>query len=135
MEIKVKLPGGKKVNAEFNGFTVNTDQSVENGGQGTAPEPFSLFLASLATCAGVYVNGFCQNRGISTENIELTQNHEFAEKDGKMSLSKVIIDIKVPADFPEKYLDSLIRVANMCTVKRTLLNPPEFEIQTEVKNS
>jgi len=66
MEMDVYFPGGKKVNATYNGFTIETDQAKNEGGDGSAPEPYSLFLASIGTCAGVYVVYFCQERGIDT---------------------------------------------------------------------
>ena len=53
MEMRVTFPGGKKVNAEWNGFVVPTDQPIANGGEETAPTPFEYFLASLASCAGI----------------------------------------------------------------------------------
>jgi putative redox protein len=74
MSIHVTFPGGKRVDADFGTQVVKTDQSREHGGEGTAPEPFDLFLASLATCAGLYVLGFCNARGLSTDGIELTQD-------------------------------------------------------------
>jgi len=53
----ISFGGGKKVNADYRGFTIQTDQSVNGGGEESAPEPFALFLASIGTCAGIYV--FC----------------------------------------------------------------------------
>ncbi|MBF0520736.1 MAG: OsmC family protein [Nitrospirae bacterium] len=133
MEIKVSFGEGKIVKAEFGGFLVQTDQSVKNGGAGTAPEPFMYFLSSIGTCAGIYVLGFCQKNNISTENISLVQRNEFApDEGGKMRLSRVSIDIQVPPDFPEKYYDAIIRVADLCAVKKTIMSPPEFDIKTVV---
>jgi putative redox protein len=51
MEMKVDFPGGARVAAHFGDFTINTNQPVKAGGDGSAPAPFELFLASLATCA------------------------------------------------------------------------------------
>ena len=34
--------------------------SFSGGGQGSAPTPFATFLASMGTCAGIYVLGFCK---------------------------------------------------------------------------
>ncbi|MCK5331318.1 MAG: osmotically inducible protein OsmC, partial [Candidatus Marinimicrobia bacterium] len=62
MDMKITFPGGKKINAEYNGQIIKTDQAVASGGNGSAPEPFDLFLASIGTCAGIYVLGFCQQR-------------------------------------------------------------------------
>jgi len=63
-QITVTFPGGKRVDASYNGFTIATDQAVDAGGDGSAPEPFDFFLSSIATCTGIYVLGFCQKRGI-----------------------------------------------------------------------
>jgi len=126
MDIKISFPGGKRVDASFGDRVVKTDQSPAHGGAGSEPEPFELFLASLATCAGVYVLGFCQAREIPTEGIEITQHHEFDAETHR--LTKVRIDISVPAGFPEKYVPALERVAAKCTVKRVIQEAPTFEI-------
>ena len=65
MEMVIDFPGGARVDAHFGPHTVNTDQSPRGGGEGSAPEPFALFLASLGTCAGVYVLNFCRQRGLA----------------------------------------------------------------------
>ncbi|MFW5740864.1 MAG: OsmC family protein, partial [Myxococcota bacterium] len=75
MEMQITFPGGKRVDATLLGRTIHTDQAKENGGDGTAPEPYMMFLASLGTCAGVYVLGFCQARDLPTEGISLVQHH------------------------------------------------------------
>ena len=62
--VKVSFPDGKKIDATIGEFTINTDQKKENGGDESAPEPFQLFLASIATCAGIYALNFCQARHI-----------------------------------------------------------------------
>lgn len=134
MEIRVFFPGGKKVNAEVNGMVIETDQPVSQGGDGTAPNPYMLFLASLGTCAGIYVLSFCKERGIPTDNVSLTQRLEYvATAEGKSVLDKIVIDINVPPDFPEKYHKALIKVADQCAVKKTIMHPPNFEIKTVVR--
>lgn len=128
--MKVSFPGGKRVNAAFDGFEIATDQSVDSGGEGSAPEPYDYFLASLATCAGIYVLGFCQKRGIPYEDVRLTQSWTREEKTNR--LDSVRISIEVPADFPEKYHTALVRAASQCSVKKTLENPPEFQVETVI---
>lgn len=129
MEMKIRFPGNKKVSAEFGGFTVTTDQPKEAGGDGSAPAPFDLFLASLGTCAGIFVLSFCRKRELPTEGLELTQTAEW--DDATHRVSKVTIKITLPKGFPEKYRDSLVSTANLCTVKKHLAAPPAFEIVTE----
>lgn len=124
----VSFPGGKRVNASYGQFEIVTDQAVDSGGGGTAPEPYDYFLASIATCAGIYVLGFCQKRDIPHDDIRLTQSWEREEKTNR--LTTVRIAIEVPADFPEKYRDALVRVANQCAVKKALEIPPDFVVET-----
>jgi len=128
MGMRIFFPGNKKVYAEVNGFTIETDQSPKGGGEGSAPEPYTLFLASIGTCAGIYVKGFCDSRGLSAEGIELEQSIEWDPI--KQKMGKIKIDIRVPDDFPVKYHDALIKVAEQCTVKKTIYDPPEFEVNT-----
>jgi ribosomal protein S12 methylthiotransferase accessory factor len=128
--MSVNFPGGKRVTASFGHFEIATDQSRENGGDGSAPEPFELFLASLATCAGIYVLGFCQKRNIPTEGIRLTQDWSFEGE--RKKLTEVRVTIEVPPDFPEKYHGALVRVAEKCKVKKTLEDPPVFSVRTVV---
>jgi ribosomal protein S12 methylthiotransferase accessory factor len=74
--------------------------------------------------------GFCQKRNIPYDGISLSQSWDREEKTNR--LTNVRISIEVPEDFPEKYRDALVRVANQCTVKKTLENPPEFQVETIV---
>lgn len=128
MDMKITFPGGKKVNADFNEFTHKTDQAITSGGEGTAPEPFTLFLSSIGTCAGIYVLGFCQQRGIDTEGMEIIQKMKFNPFTGM--IDKINLDINLPEGFPEKYKKAVINSANLCAVKKHLETPPQFEITT-----
>ena len=130
-EMIVSFPGGKRVDASFGGFKVETDQSEKNGGAGAAPEPFELFLASLATCAGIYVLGFCQKRDIPTDGVRLVQQ---LERDAEGKILTITIRIEVPPAFPEKYHEALVRVAAKCAVKKTIESPPQFVIETVVRD-
>lgn len=126
----VTFPGGKRVDAHFDGFHIQTDQPLLAGGEGSAPEPYTLFLASIATCAGIYVKSFCDHRGISADEITLVQRMHYDPSRRRMA--KIAIDILVPEDFPEKYHKALARAAGQCAVKRTMEDPPIFEVETLV---
>ncbi|MBD3414311.1 MAG: osmotically inducible protein C [Candidatus Aminicenantes bacterium] len=124
-EIKLTFPGGKRVNAEVKGFTIETDQPVYQGGEGSSPAPFDLFLASIATCSGIYLLSFCQSRKISTEELGLVMTKEI-DKDKKM-IKKIIIKIQLPPDFPKKYHRAVVSAVSQCSVKRHMVDPPEFQ--------
>ncbi len=131
MDMKITFPGGKRVDAEYNGFTHRTDQPLDNSGENSAPQPFDLFLVSLGTCAGIYVLSFCQKRGIDTANIELRQNMEWEPQSYRVS--KISIEIVLPASFPEKYRAAVVQAAQLCTVKKHLENPPTFNLFTTIR--
>lgn len=126
-DLIVTFPGGKRVDARFKGFTVHTDQSTRGGGEGSAPEPFDLFLASIATCAGVYVKGYCDAREIPTDGLGLEMRVERDE--AKHRVARLVLEIRLPEGFPEKHRDAVIRAAELCAVKKHILEPPAFEIR------
>lgn len=124
--MEITFEGGKVVTAHFNGHAIKTDQPIDNGGGNTAPAPFDLFLASIGTCAGIYVKSFCDKRGIPTEKIKIFQNITWNnETDLPLDIT---IDIKLPPDFPEKYRESVVSVAELCKVKKSIANPPSFKV-------
>ncbi len=124
----VRFPGRKRVTAEYGGFSVETDQPTEAGGEGSAPAPFDLFLASIGTCAGIYVKGYCDTRGIDTEGLRLEMH---VEREGdQRRVSRLALEIHLPPEFPEKHRDGVVRAADLCAVKKHILHPPAFEIRT-----
>lgn len=129
IEMEVYFDGNKKVNAKLNGNIVKTDQPLQGGGDGTAPSPFDLFLASIGTCAGIYVKGFCDQRGISSDGIKIIQHMNF--NPATRLIDKIDLEIQVPKDFPEKYKEAVINSANLCAVKKHLQNPPQFDVYTK----
>ncbi len=130
MEMVIDFPGGAKVDAHFGEFTVKTDQPPIGGGEGSAPAPFEIFLASIGTCAGIYVSGFCRQRGLPTDGIRIIERIHRDMSTGMVGT--IDLEIQAPPSFPEKYLPSLIRSAELCAVKKHLENPPKFNVTTNV---
>lgn len=52
----IDFPAGSRVDAPFGPYTIATDQAPV----ASAPSPFEIFLASIGTCARIYLLGFCQ---------------------------------------------------------------------------
>ena len=124
MEMEITFPGGARVDANFGGFTVPTDQPPYS----SAPTPFATFLASIGTCAGIYVLGFCNQRGIPTDGIRIIQRMQSDPRTGL--IGQIDLDIQLPPTFPEKYKSAVIRSAEQCAVKKHLENPPTFKVFT-----
>lgn len=126
--MEITFDGGKVVSAHTHGHIVRTDQPVASGGENSAPSPFEVYLASIGTCAGVYVKSFCDNRKIPTDKIRIIQETTYDKESGLPV--EVKIEIKLPPDFPEKYKESVINVAQLCKVKKSIAQPPVFKIVT-----
>jgi len=131
MEMQVSFPENLKVVADFGGFTVETDQPVEAGGDGAAPAPFSLFIASIATCAGIYVLQFLKTRGVDPSGAGLSLR---TVRDWETGLvGEIEIDVQLPEGFPEKYRRAIVKAVDQCAVKRHLADPPEFTVRTMIE--
>ena len=130
MEMVIDFPGGARVDAHFGPYTVQTDQPSSGGGAGSAPTPFGVFLASIGACAGIYVLGFCQSRGLPVDGVRIVQRMHSDAFSGM--IGKIDLEIQVPPTFPEKYLPSLVRSAEMCAVKKHFERPPQFDVYTKM---
>lgn len=126
MEMLIDFPGGARVDAHFGPFTIKTDQPPA----ASAPTPFATFLASIGTCAGIYVLGFCQQRGLPTEGIRIVQRMHNDPLSGMVG--KIDLEIQLPPTFPEKYADAVRRSAEQCAVKKHFEHPPQVEVSTKV---
>ena len=91
MDIEIFFAGNKKVHANLNQFIIKTDQPVKAGGDGQEPSPFDLFLASLGTCAGIFVKSFCDQRNLPTDKIKIIEHIEVDPV--KHSVSKIGLEI------------------------------------------
>ena len=127
MPMEVRFPGGVAVEAIHAGMTIRTDQPVAAGGAGSAPSPFDLFLASVATYAGFYALRFCQERGLPTEGLGVTMDWERSPE--TKLISKIRISLKLPEGFPEKYRSAILRATDQCAVKKHLVAPPAIEVE------
>jgi putative redox protein len=128
MEMVIDFPGGARVDAHFGPYVVPTDQPPMGGGSGSAPTPFATFLSTIGTCAGIYVLGFCRQRGISTDGIRLVQR---METDPVTRLVRdVQVTIELPEGFPEKYREAVVRSAEQCAVKKHFEQPPTIRVES-----
>lgn len=120
MEFIVRLMGGDRVVVDTGEHQIVCDQD------GSAPNPFTLFLASVGACAGYYVARFCRQRGIPTEGIRLRQIH--ARDEASHRVSEIVLELELPDSFPPNYREAALRAAQTCTVKRHLEAPPEVTL-------
>ena len=122
MAMEITFGPADRVEARFDEHVLATDQD------GSQPAPFDLFLASIGTCAGIYVSRFCRKRGISTDAIRLVQSETVDPETGMVS--RIDLEIQLPDGFPEAYRDAIVRAAGLCAVKKHLETPPAISVRT-----
>lgn len=127
-EMRIIFNGDQKVIAEYKGFRIETDQPIYAGGQGSAPAPFDLFLASIGTCAGYYVFAFCRQRNLPLEDIYVTLK-TIINREAKR-IDKIVIEVHLPEGFPDKYNQAILKAIDQCAVKKHIVESPEFELKT-----
>ena len=126
-EIKIEFGEGKKLSAVNDDFRIDADMPVNEGGEGSAPDPMQLFLASLGTCAAHYTRKFCETRSLSLEGLELKLRYQY--NDEGTQISKFTYELTIPENFPEKYKAALLRALDLCPIKKLLLNPPSYQLE------
>ncbi|MFA6303530.1 MAG: OsmC domain/YcaO domain-containing protein [Legionella sp.] len=128
MEIKVNFLDNLRLEAKFDDFTVISDQPIRYKGDGSAPSPFDYFLASSALCAAYFIRVYCNTRGISTENIRLSQNNIVDPEDRYNQIFQ--IQVELPEDISDKDREGILRSIDRCTVKKVVQTGPKFKIET-----
>ena len=125
MNVSVSFPGGVAVEAAMKGHRILTDQPRPVGGD-AAPAPFDLFVGSIATCMGYYALRFCQERGLATDGLGLSL--ETVRDEARRRLGSIRVALTLPAGFPEKYREAILRAVDQCAVKTHMVEPPAFEL-------
>ncbi len=127
MELRISLLGKKKIAANFDGYEVITDQPPKSGGDGSAPSPFDLFLASIGTCAGFFAQSYCQAHNLPMEGIELVQTQVRDEK--TRLVTSIKLELSLPPTFPAQHKEGIVHAINACSVKKHFANPPSIFVE------
>jgi ribosomal protein S12 methylthiotransferase accessory factor len=127
MQINIKFLDNLKLEANFDDFTILTDQPIRYKGNGTAPGPFDYFLASSAMCAAYFVKVYCIGRNIPTEDIKLTQNNIVDPENRYKQLFN--IQVELPESISEHDREGILKSIDRCTVKKVIQQIPEFNIE------
>jgi ribosomal protein S12 methylthiotransferase accessory factor len=42
------------------------------------------------------------------------------------------IDIQLPPDFPQQYREAVVKAADLCAVKKNMVEPPVFDVHASI---
>lgn len=127
MQINVRFLENLRLEANFDDFSLITDQPIRYKGDGTAPSPFDYFLASSALCAAYFVKVYCISRNIPTEDIKLTQDNIVDPENRYKQVFN--IQVELPESISEKDREGILKAIDRCTVKKVIQQTPHFKIE------
>lgn len=123
--------GGVKFAAQVRQHRIVVDQPVRGGGEDSGPMPIELLGVSLGTCVALYVQQFCQSRGLPYEGMRVELEQYGAPNPNRVG--EFVVRVVLPTEIPEQYATMLERVAKSCPAHHTLEMGAAvtFEIETE----
>jgi uncharacterized OsmC-like protein len=127
MEMKVAYKGGKRFMVTTRGHQLLVDQPLEEDGADKGMTPPEIFVASLATCMGVYILNYCKNIGINPNDMMLSVDWKKASNPARIGSIKV--EIKLPKIKAKDRQKAIIKVAEHCLVHNTIQTPPEISVK------
>ena len=108
------------------------DQTLRGGGDDAGPEPIELLGAALGSCVAYYIAEFCRARSLSSDGMVVTVRQHMASDPRRVA--EFVIAVSLPASFPERYLETVERVARSCPVHNTLMHGAGVAVSVEKLN-
>ena len=105
-----------------------TDGSVEEGGEGSGPNPHDLYDAALGACKALTLLWYAKRKGIPVEGIEV-----FVERDASRERSGVYrlsAQLSLTGNLTASQREDLLRVAQKCPIHKLMT-----EVKTEIATS
>lgn len=127
--IVVTHQGGVRFAAQVRSHRVLVDQPVHGGGDDTAPAPIELLGASLGTCVALYVQQFCQVRGLPYEGMRVEVETIGAANPNR--IGRFIARVVLPTELPPQYAEVIERVARSCPAHNTLGHGADVTVSIE----
>ena len=125
-EVVVGHLGGDRYRMVVRGHGVTVDQPVEGGGTNDGPTPTELFVGSLASCAAFFAGRFLR-RHLSDDQ-DFWIEARFAMADRPSRVTRVEIDLVLPAGIPQAVRDGALAAAERCTVHASIKEPLDIRI-------
>ncbi|HWS11925.1 MAG TPA: OsmC family protein [Rhodocyclaceae bacterium] len=125
--IDIRFGENTEVIANVRGFEIVTDQPVAAGGRNSAPDPFTLFLTSVGTCAGYYTLKYCKANGIdpAAVRLKLTAIRDIQTR----RMTKLRTDVHLPEGVDPRHHEGIRVAIDECAVKKAMQDMPVFEVR------
>lgn len=124
--IVVTHEGGVQFAAQVRAHRLVVDQPVAGGGADAGPAPIELLGASLGTCVALYVQQFCESRGLPHDGMRVEVEQSGAPNPNR--IGRFVVRVVLPAELPQHQAAMLERVARSCPAHNTLERGAEVAV-------
>ena len=93
-------------------------------GKDTGPTPPELFIASLASCVGMYLVFYCEKAKLDPAGIKIETNYEKTAD----RIVKISVEFSLPSAQSEKERREALIWAEKCLIHNTINHKPEIKI-------
>jgi len=121
--------GGLKFAAQVRSHRIVVDQPLRGGGEDAGPTPIELLGVSLGACVALYIQQFCQRRGLPHEGMRVELEQYGAQKPSRVS--EFVVHVVLPAELPPHEAAMLDRVARSCPAHNTLAHGAVVTLRIE----
>ncbi len=116
-------------NIEIRDHRNEADEQSDQGGEDEGPSPQELLAASLASCTAITIEMYAQRKGWDIGEVVVDVDYEPAQRG---SVTKFVMNVRLPKELPEDQRERLMQIAAKCPVHRTLEGEVMFEEHFEV---
>ena len=104
-----------------------SDAGLENGGDGTGPNPHEYLGAALAACTSMTLKMYAGRKAMNLENAVVTVDIERIDEVEKFSR-----DIQLIGNLSMEEKERLLEIANKCPIHKALTG--QIQIKTQLVN-
>ncbi len=123
-KLNVNYLGGRSFEASVRNHKFRIDLPLIARGKDTGPTPPELFVASLASCIGMYLVFYCEKANLDPAGIKIETNYEKTAD----RIEKISAEFSLPSAKSEKERKEAMEWAEKCLIHNTIQHKPEIKI-------
>jgi putative redox protein len=105
-----------------------SDLSVEEGGEGSGPNPHDLYDAALGACKALTVLWYAKRKNIPVEGIEVSVERDASQE--RAGIYRLSAALTLTGDLSAAQREELLRAAQKCPVHKLMT-----EVTTEISTT
>ena len=126
----LRLDQGYQATVQVRGFTIISDEPIEDGGTNAGPSPKELLLAALGACAAITAKMYANRKGWALEGVEIdlsTARHKTPDYPAYTGEGDFVHEFRqrivFKGDLTHEQKLRLLEIAGKCPVHRALTEP------------